>query len=127
MTPETIGKLEEGFLKGLSDREACLYADINPSTLYAYCIANPDFSERKELLKEQVKMQAKKNIAEAIGAGNLHTSQWYAERRDRDFSGKQEVDITSKGERINNDDAVKELSDKFNDFLRTGTQPPTDH
>lgn len=118
MTEETIAKLEEGFIKGLSDREACLYADINPSTLYRHCEANPDFSERKELLKEKVKMRAKLNIQEAIDAKNLNLSQWYTERRDKDFNAKQEVDITSKGERIDNVDAVKELSDKFNDFLK---------
>lgn len=37
---------------GLSDRECCLYADIGESTLYDYCKENPDFSERKEALKE---------------------------------------------------------------------------
>lgn len=119
MTEETLNKLEDGFVKGLSDREACLYAGISTQTMYNYQHDNPDFIERKELLKDSVKMRAKLNIEEAIQAKNLNLSQWYAERRDKDFSGKQEIDITSKGERINDVDAVKELSDKFNDFLRS--------
>lgn len=93
MTPENIAKLEEGFLHGLSDRESCLYAGLAPSTLYAFCVENPDFSERKELLKEQIKMRAKLNISSGIAGGDKPLSQWYLERRDKDFKAKS--DITS--------------------------------
>lgn len=92
MTEEVIGKLEELFVKGLSDREACLIANIHPSTLYDYCNANPKFTERKELLKEQVKTQAKLNIAEAIINKDADMSKWYLERKAKDeFSAKQEI------------------------------------
>lgn len=37
MTQGTVKKLEEAFLRGLSDEEACLYADISKPTLYDYC------------------------------------------------------------------------------------------
>lgn len=90
MTPETIQKLEDGFLKGLSDRESSLYAGIVPQTLYNYCKDNPEFLERKEELKENVKMRAKLNIQEAIDAKDKQLSQWYLERRDADFKPKQE-------------------------------------
>ena len=92
MTEDMIGKLELLFAKGLSDREACLIADISPSTLYDYCTANPDFAERKELLKEQVKTKAKLNIAEAIEQEDIDISKWYLERKAKDeFSTKQEI------------------------------------
>lgn len=90
MTPETIARLEDGFIKGLSDTEACLYADIAPSTFYAYCKDNPDFSERKEQLKQNVKLKAKFNIEAEIQKGDKILSQWYLERRDKDFRPKQE-------------------------------------
>src|ERR1700733_10727450 len=94
MTPETIAKLEEGFMMSFSDREACLYANINPATLYRFCEENPDFSERKELLKEQVKMKAKRNIATSIIRGaDTSLSTWWLERRDSDFKQKQETDL----------------------------------
>jgi hypothetical protein len=92
MTPETIAKLEQGFMAGLSDREASLYANIAPSTLYAYCAENLEFSERKELLKEQTKMWAKLNVDEGIRKGNSDISKWFLERRDPDFKPKQETD-----------------------------------
>lgn len=93
MTDEMIGKLELLFAKGLTDREACLIADITPSTLYDYCNKNPEFTERKELLKEKVKIQAKLNIAESIENKDVDDSKWYLERKAKDeFSAKQIID-----------------------------------
>ena len=66
ITKETVQKLEEGFLMGLSDREACIYADIAVSTLYNYCKKHKEFSERKELLKDNIKMKSKLNVAHGI-------------------------------------------------------------
>jgi hypothetical protein len=87
-----LQKLERGFLQGLSDRECCLYADISPATLYNYCNENPEFSERKELLKEQLKIQAKINISNKLVDGDVHLSQWYLERKAKDeFGYKQEI------------------------------------
>ena len=92
MTPEMIGKLEILFAKGLSDREACQIADINPSTLYDYCNSNPEFAERKELLKEMPRARAKLNVAEAIEEKDIDISKWYLERKAKDeFSAKQEI------------------------------------
>lgn len=103
MTKAMIGKLELLFAKGLSDREACLIANISPSTLYDYCTENPEFAERKELLKEQVKTTAKLNIAEAIEKADVDVSKWYLERKAKEeFSTKQE---------ISGDIAVKKLED----------------
>lgn len=92
MTAETIGKLEYAFSRGLSDREASLYADINPDTLYEYCKKHPEFSERKELLKEQPKMKAKLILADRLDDQDDKVAEWYLERKARDeFSTKQEI------------------------------------
>ena len=92
MTEAMIGKLELLFAKGLSDREACLIADISTTALYDYCTEHPEFAERKELLKEKVKIKAKLNIAESIENKDIDDSKWYLERKARDeFSTKQEI------------------------------------
>lgn len=92
ITRETIRKLEEGFTRGLNDREACLYADISASVLYSYCEMVPSFYERKELLKESVKLIAKMNIERAIKKGDKPISQWYLERKAKDeFSIRTET------------------------------------
>ena len=97
MTEDVITKLEDGFLMGFSDREACLFANISPMTLYRFCEANPDFSERKEELKDNLKMIAKKNIARGLKGANLLLSQWYAERKMKDeFTPKSEVENSGK-------------------------------
>lgn len=93
ITKAIVQKLEEGFLRGLTDREACLYADVRLSTFYDYCRENEEFSERKELLKDQVKMRAKLNVTDSINRGNIDLSLWYLERKARDeFSTKQEIE-----------------------------------
>lgn len=89
ITKAVVQKLEEGFLRGLTDREACLYADVSLSTFYDYCRENEEFLERKELLKDQVKMRAKLNVTGSINRGNIDLSLWYLERKAKDeFSTK---------------------------------------
>ncbi|GKH47087.1 hypothetical protein [Anaerotruncus massiliensis (ex Togo et al. 2019)] len=101
MTPEVIAKLEEAFGKGMSDREACCYADIAPSTLFRYCQRHERFSERKELLKENLKMRAKLNLAEKIEGGDVDMSLWYLERKCRDeFSRRTEADVAVVGKKL---------------------------
>lgn len=84
MTPETISLLEGAFLNGASDKEAIFQANIGSTTFYNYCAENPEFVIRKEMLKDQVKYRARKNIAEAINDGDKPLSQWYLERKVKD-------------------------------------------
>lgn len=92
MTKDVVEKLELGFSKGLSDREACLFANIDPKTLYNYCETNPDFSTKKELLKEQPKMKAKLILSDKLDEGDDKVAEWYLERKAKDeFSTKTEV------------------------------------
>lgn len=59
MTEITLQKLEAAFAAGCTDKEACVYADIAPSTMYKYAEENEAFSERKEALKSNPILQAK--------------------------------------------------------------------
>lgn len=93
MTTETVQKLEYGFLKGLTDEQCCLYADISKQALYDYCHAHPEFTDRKEMLKHQPSIKAKINIAEGIESGDVDLSKWYLERKAKDeFSTKQQIE-----------------------------------
>ena len=95
MTDQTLQKLERAFIMGLSDREACLWANISPSTLYEYCKVHPDFSERKELLKEKPKMKAKVILSKALNKNDLETAQWYLERKASDeFRLKKQTELS---------------------------------
>lgn len=96
MTKEVVSKLEYGFLKGLTDEQCCLYAGISKQALYDYCHAHPEFTDRKELLKHNPSVQAKINIAEGIENGDIDTSKWYLERKEKkEFSTKQELEVAA--------------------------------
>jgi len=101
LTPETLAKLEEGFIFGYTDREACLYANISISTLYRYIEKNPCFGNRKEDLKRSTTMAAKKNIYHEVGAGDVNTSKWQLELKASDeYSKQSKTDVTSGGEKL---------------------------
>lgn len=61
-----LTKLEEAFLIGASDTQACFYAGISTRTLIRYEQRNPKYSHRKQGLKEQLLLRAKKKIATQI-------------------------------------------------------------
>lgn len=82
MTPEVIRKLEEAFLLGCSDHEACFYADIAPSTLYKYQLENPEFTERKEALKSNPVFLARKVIVNALHNDDVQTAHKVIERKE---------------------------------------------
>jgi len=58
MTLAMVNKLEQGFINGLSDVQACRYAGISRTTLFNYQEEHPEFINRKEELREDVKMNA---------------------------------------------------------------------
>lgn len=122
MTQETIARLEDAFLNGASDKEACFHANISPQTLYSYQERNPEFTERKEQLKESLKLRAKLNIAKAITEGDKTLSQWYLERKAKDeFSPRSEV-TGKEGTPLvpNNSKELEEITAKLN-ALHKGT------
>lgn len=82
MTESTIQKLEQAFLMGCTDQEACLYADIVPSTLYAYAQNNPEFSERKEVLKQNPVMKARGVILKALDESDIATAHKVLDRKE---------------------------------------------
>lgn len=91
MTPEVVAKLEEAFMYAFSDAEACLYANISKNALYDYCQRNPEFTNRKELLKKKPNIKAKLNILKGINSGDIDDSKWWLERKSKEeFSLRKE-------------------------------------
>lgn len=93
MTKEVVDKLEYAFMRGFNDEQASFHAGIDKSTLYNYCKLHPEFSTRKEVLKNHLVMQSKINIFEAIESGSVLDSKWLLERKAKDeFSLKTETE-----------------------------------
>lgn len=110
MTDEVISRLEEAFVWGCTDNEACLWADIAPATLYKYQDKNPEFTERKDALKQTPILQARKSVIN--GFTDPRIALQFLERKKKDeFSLKTETEITNPDGSLNpfNKLSVEEL------------------
>ena len=94
MTQETIAKLEQAFSMGCGDREACLFANISLQTLYTYQHKHPEFTKRKEVLKENPVLLARMTIVKDLKDKKSQTAMWFLERKKKDeFSPKIETEL----------------------------------
>ena len=85
-----LGKLEDAFSNALPDTEACLYAGINPDTLYEYQKRHPKFAERKEALKLTPNIAARKTIVASIG--DVRIAQWWLEKKDPEMKPSSKIE-----------------------------------
>jgi hypothetical protein len=91
MTEDTLKKLEDAFMLGCTDLEACLAADISTTTLYNYQNEHPEFVERKATLKENpIKIARVSVIKQMTEDGDLALK--FLERKKKDeFSLRTEL------------------------------------
>jgi len=82
MTESTVQKLEEAFLHGCTDTEACLYADISRQTFYKWVSENPGFTDRKDTLKQSPIMRARVIVSQALDDKCLVTANKVIDRKD---------------------------------------------
>lgn len=59
MTDTVLQKLELGFMMGYTDVQACFFAGIAERTLYEYESKNPEYSQKKKVLKSHLEMRVK--------------------------------------------------------------------
>lgn len=81
MTDSTVKKLLYAFSNSFSDEEACCYAWISKQTLYNYWDKNPEFLDRKEVLKNKPSIKAKLNLVKAVENWNLSISKYWLEKK----------------------------------------------
>jgi len=84
MSVAVVAKFGEAFAIGANDKQACEYADVDPSTLWRWEQKNPELRKYFERMKQKLPLKAKANIAQAIHANNLTFSQWLVERQEPD-------------------------------------------
>ena len=89
MTEETLRKLEDAFLMGCTDAEACLFAGIGKRTLYDYQAENEDFSHQKEVMKTNPSLQAKHVQLKELQSGSFDAATKYLNRE-----ASKKVEIT---------------------------------
>lgn len=74
MTPDVVAKLEAAFLLGCTDAEACFSVGISRNTMHNYQRENPEFRDRKQTLKCNPVLQARKVIMDSLMAGDVATA-----------------------------------------------------
>lgn len=97
LTQEVVQKLEHAFSIGATDIEACFYAGISRGTLYNYQKENPDFLDRKEMLKERQVFKARMVIVQALQDGDKNMAKWYLERKRKDEFATQQINQVALG------------------------------
>lgn len=93
ITPEILSKLEEAFLLGCSDIEACFYADISKSTLYVYQENNPEFKDRKEELKANPIFIARKTVVKEIAEKGELALKFLERKKKDEFSPSTDINL----------------------------------
>lgn len=93
MTEAVIGKLEAAFLLGCTDREACFAAEINTDTLYEYQKKYPEFTVRKELLRENPVHVARRSVLSDMEHDGALALKYLERKKKKEFSLRSEVGV----------------------------------
>lgn len=88
-----VNKLEEAFLLGCSDLEACFAAGISKQTLYNYQAKNPEFVARKEQLKENPIYLARKSVVESVSDDPNLALKYLERKKKKEFALRTETAI----------------------------------
>lgn len=83
MTELVVKKLEEAFLWGCTDVEACQYAGISRTTLTKYQHEHPEFLDKKERFKAEPFLRARKCLVESL-ENDPHLALKFLERKLRE-------------------------------------------
>ena len=86
-----LSKLEQAFLFGASDPEACLYADISVAALHRYMETHEEFRERKKLLKQQPVLMARQAVVNGLKGDKEFSFRYLARKRPGEFGSKKFV------------------------------------
>ena len=117
MTKDVLDKLEEVFLIGGTDEEACLFADIATDTLYKYQRENPEFIKRKEQLKETPILAARRTLVKSVSESSDMALKYLSRKRKDEFSERHNLAIGG------DKDTLGELTD----FFRAVANPKKDN
>ncbi len=109
---EIIKLLEEAFEWGCTDREAVLHAGICRSTLYRYIEKNPEFRERKELLKCAPVLRAKKFFYQGLSEAKPELCLKYLEK-------KCGSNLDSNEEEANQNGLAENIKQRWNEIWET--------
>ena len=107
----TLRILDEAFANGATDIQACFIAKISTESLYAYQREHPEYTERKQALKDMIAYQAKQVVKEDIMNSKTETAKWYLERKDKEFKQRTDITTDDKSLTVNLDSIIANKND----------------
>ena len=93
LTPSARELLLEAWSWEWPDTKACIHAGLSISQLNHALKVDPTLKSTRDLLRTDPQLNAKRNVAKVISEGDIRTSKWFLERRDPEYSTKQEVSV----------------------------------
>lgn len=93
LTPAVRELLLEAWSWEWPDTKACIHAGLSRNQLAHALKVDATLKETRDLLKQSPQLNARRNIAQVIEMGDIRASKWFLERRDAEFSTKQEVSV----------------------------------
>lgn len=92
-----IDILREAWSNGANDVEACCVANITQQTLNGWLKENDCALEReRDLIRTKPSYKARTNVVKKINKGDIETSKWYLERKNKEeFGTKIVTDINA--------------------------------
>lgn len=90
MTPKTLKLLQDAFLLGCTDDEACFAADISHTTLYNYQKENPKYVDQKRQWKKRPVYLARKCVVDNVSEDKDLALKFLERKNKKEFSLRQE-------------------------------------
>jgi hypothetical protein len=115
---EILDKLETAFKAGATDKEACAFVEISPKALYNYQNRNPEYVQRKEVLKEYTSLRARIAVSNAVSK-DIDTAKWYLERKKKgEFTPNPELGLQT-NILVLNDDKQSQITESVRNWAET--------
>jgi len=121
---EMILKAIEPYLKlGYSLRMACILGGVKYDVIWRWQNKDEALSIKFKSWQNTINSKARANLEKAVNEGDISTSQYWLEKRDKDFMRKQEIKVSSENEEKKKDVADTILSLVKDEKTKKGSKP----
>jgi len=109
MTPEVIGKLEEGASYDCSVPEMCLLAEINPDTYYQWIKKDKKFADRLTALRNKPVLAARTSVVLGLKNNPEFAMKYLERKKKKEFAPMTKLEHSGDGDnpiilKFDNDD-----------------------
>jgi len=116
-TDKVVSLLVTCFHNGLSVRQACWQSGISHEAYYQRLRNDVEFADTMNKAQELPSITARTNIMKAIRKGDVSTSRWWLERKEKDeFSSKADLTVQEEVVKMPSDDEMARIQQDIRRF-----------